>query len=78
MQQTDSCKLILIVVTRNQKDVQRIQNRVLTISTLLQTLSTIVIVEPYRRTKMGERNIITKIVRNIVRSLSIKMVKIRV
>ena len=44
VQQTDTFKLILIVVTRNKKDVQSIHNMVLYISIKLRTLPSIVIV----------------------------------
>ena len=44
VQLTETFELILIVVTRNQENVQRIRNRVLKISITWRTLLSIVIV----------------------------------
>ena len=74
VQLTNTFKLILIPVTTNKKYVQRIWNKALHISIMLKTLPSIVIVYPHRRKKMGERDIVKKIVRFFLTQMS----KIRV
>ena len=60
--QTETCKIILIVVIRKHKDVQHIRNRALYIYKTLQTLPSVLMVYVQNRNKM----VVRKIVRNFI------------